>query len=57
MAGDVMVCPRAHQDVRIVRDDIQRAGGQMAVVRLEPTRGGQFPGQSPNPLNQSSTTR
>jgi len=28
MAGDVMVCPRAHQDVRIVRDGIQRAGGR-----------------------------
>ena len=24
MAGDVMVCPRAHQDVRIVRDGIRR---------------------------------
>jgi hypothetical protein len=28
MAGDVMVCPRAHQDVRVVRDGIQRAGGR-----------------------------
>jgi hypothetical protein len=28
MAGDVMVCPRAHRDVRIVRDGIQRKGGR-----------------------------
>ena len=28
MAGDVMVCPRAHKHVRIVRDGIQRAGGR-----------------------------
>jgi hypothetical protein len=28
MAGDVMVCPRVHQDGRIVRDGIQRAGGR-----------------------------
>ncbi len=28
MARDVMVRPRVHQDVRIVRDGIQRAGGR-----------------------------
>ena len=28
MAGDVMVCPRAHQGSRIVRDGIQRSGGR-----------------------------
>jgi hypothetical protein len=28
MAGDVMVCPRAHKGSRIVRDGIQRSGGR-----------------------------
>jgi hypothetical protein len=28
MAGDVMVCPRAHEGSRIVRDGIQRSGGR-----------------------------